>query len=162
MSHRQSCMLSCPRSIRKHSERRKWLGRVKDFGKGLFLELATLLTLSTLLRACGLRMYCQPIIQANQRGIAPPVKFLPKMSSCGGTSSFGVIVSVTVSFEESSAGRLLIEASSVCKLYDLRQLGLVSGLQRSDKTAEGREHCFVLPSDSLETSISTWSHRYAD
>ena len=70
------------------------------------------------------------------------------------------MVSVMESFEGSSPGRLLIEASSVCKLYRLRQLGLLSGLDSVEHTPEGQDHCCALLRNSLQTSMLRWRHRY--
>lgn len=136
------------------------LDRVRDFDKALSLELASLQMLSILWRACGLRMYRQSIIHASGRSNTLPVNVLPKMSFSGGRRSFGVMVSVMESFEGSSPGRFLIEVSSVCKLYDLRQLGFVSGRNEIDDTPEHREHCSALLRDSLEASMLSRQHRY--
>lgn len=133
---------------------------MRDFDKELFLELAILLLLSILLKACGLSMQCQPTTQAYHLGGALPVNVLPKTNSSGGTSSFGVIVAVTESFEGSRPGSFLIEVSSFCKLYDLRQLRFASGLKGIDGTPERLAQCFALLRKPIEPSILFWPLRY--
>jgi len=86
------------------------------------------------------------------------VKVLPKMSSSGGTSCFGVMVSVMESLEGSSPGKFLIEASSVFRLYDRRQVGWDSGLSEIDNIPERREHGVTLLRNILGRSMLSRQH----
>ena len=82
------------------------------------------------------------------------------MSSSGGTSSFGVMVSVMESFEGSSSGSFVIEVSSVRKLYALCQLGFVSDLSCKDDAPENGEHCCALLRNSLGMNMLSCQHWY--
>jgi hypothetical protein len=103
---------------------------------------------------------CQPNTQAYHLASDLPVNVLPNTSSSGGTSSFGVMVSVTESFEGSRLGSFLIEASSVCKLYDLRQLGFASSLNGVDGTPKRPRHCFAPTHNTFEPSMLSRPLRY--
>lgn len=96
---------------------------------------------------------------AYQEGNAIPVNVLPKMSSSGGTSSFGVMVSVIESFEGSSPERLLIELSAVCKLYALWQAGFATNLDRQDDVFECAMHSCALLRRSLGISMLSRRHQ---